>query len=74
VLDGLGAAPDGREYEAWVVSPASATPIPAGTFDGTKRIVLLTRAAPPGARVAVTLEVDGGVDRPTRPLRLVAER
>jgi len=73
-LNGLGAAPAGREYEAWVVPSGSATPVPAGTFDGTNRIVLLTRPAPPGARVAVTLEADGGVERPTRPLRLVAER
>ena len=63
----------GRDYEAWVVAPGSATPAPAGTFDGSGRIVLLTRPAPPGARVAVTLEANGGVSRPTRPLRLVAE-
>jgi len=72
-LDGLGVAPAGREYEAWVVAPGSATPAAAGTFDGSRRLVLLTRRAPPGARVAVTLEADGGVSRPTRPLRLVAE-
>lgn len=72
-LDGLGVAPDGRDYEAWVVPPGSATPLPAGTFDGSGRMVLLTRPAPPGARVAVTLEVDGGVSLPTRPLRLAAE-
>jgi hypothetical protein len=72
-LDGLGVAPAGRDYEAWVVAPGSATPAPAGTFDGSGRIVLLTRPAPPGARVAVTLEANGGVSRPTRPLRLVAE-
>jgi hypothetical protein len=72
-LAGLGVAPAGREYEAWVVAPGSATPAPAGTFDGSRRLVLLTRQAPPGARVAVTLEADGGVGRPTRPLRLVAE-
>ena len=72
-LHGLGPAPSGRDYEAWVVPPGSATPVPAGTFDGSGRVVLLTRPAPPGARVAVTLEADGGVDRPTRPLRLVAE-
>ena len=71
-LDGLGVAPAGRDYEAWVVPPGSATPVPAGTFDGSSRVVLLTRPAPPGARVAVTLETDGGVSRPTRPLRLVA--
>jgi anti-sigma-K factor RskA len=73
-LHGLGLAADGRDYEAWVVPPGSATPVPAGTFDGSDRVVLLARAAPPGSRVAVTLEVDGGADRPTRPLRLVAER
>jgi len=73
-LTGLGAAPDGYDYEAWVVPPGSATPRPAGTFAGTERIVLLSRAAPPGSRVAVTLEADGGTERPTRPLRLVAER
>lgn len=72
-LDGLGVAPAGRDYEAWVVAPGSATPAPAGSFDGSRRLVLLTRRAPPGARVAVTLEADGGVGRPTRPLRLVAE-
>jgi hypothetical protein len=55
------------------VPPGSATPLPAGTFDGSGRIVLLTRPAPPGARVAVTLEADGGVSLPTRPLRLAAE-
>ena len=74
VLNGLGRAPDGNVYEAWVVPPGSATPMPAGTFDGSDRIVPLTRPAPPGARVAVTLEADGGSERPTRPLRLVAER
>jgi hypothetical protein len=73
-LSGLGAAPDGYDYEAWVVPPGSATPLPAGTFVGTERVVLLSRAAAPGSRVGVTLEADGGGERPTRPLRLVAER
>jgi hypothetical protein len=73
-LDGLGAAPDGRAYEAWVVPPGSATPLPAGTFDGSHRIVPLTRRVPAGALVAVTLETEGGAERPSRPLRLVAQR
>ena len=73
-LNDLGLAPHGREYEAWVVPSGSATPVAAGTFDGSERIVLLSRPAPPGARVAVTLETAGGLERPTRPLRLVAER
>lgn len=72
-LDGLGAAPDGRRYQAWLVPPSSATPVPAGTFDGRDRVVLLTRPIPSGARLGVTLE-PAGVDTPTRPLRLVAER
>lgn len=73
-LAGLGPAPEGREYAAWVVPPRSATPLGAGTFDGSDRVVLLTRHVAPGARVGVTLEEAGGVGRPTRPLRLVAER
>jgi hypothetical protein len=73
-LDGLGVAPDGRDYEAWVVPPGSATPLPAGTFDGSHRIVPLTRPVPAGALVAVTLESRGGAERPSRPLHLVAER
>ncbi|GEM_PF-2797136 len=73
-LDGLGLAPPGREYEAWVVPPGSATPVSAGTFDASDRVVLLSRPVPPAALVGVTLEATGGADRPTRPLRLVAER
>jgi hypothetical protein len=73
-LDGLGAPPAGKVYEAWVVPPGSATPHPAGRFDTSERVVLLTRPVLPGARVGVTLETAGGVERPTRPLRVVAER
>ena len=35
-LAGIGSAPEGHDYEAWVVPPGSATPQPAGTFDGTE--------------------------------------
>lgn len=73
-LDGLGAPPAGRAYEAWVIPPGSATPRPAGTFDTSERVVLLTRPVLPGARVGVTLEAAGGAERPSRPLRVVAER
>ncbi len=73
-LDGLGAAPDGRRYQAWLVPPGSATPVPAGAFDGRDRVVLLTRPVRSGARLGVTLEPAAGVDSPTRLLRLVAER
>lgn len=73
-LSGLGPAPDGREYAIWVVPPGSATPVPAGAFDGSERIVSVNRPVPPGARVGVTLEDAGGAELPTRALRLVATR
>lgn len=73
-LDGLGAAPEGRVYAAWLVRPGSATPLPAATFSGAERAVLLKGRVPRGARVGVTLEVDPPPDRPSRPLRLAAVR
>ena len=73
-LDGLGPAAPGRIYQAWVVAPTSATPRPAGTFDGLSQVVPLGRRVAEGARVAVTLEHGGGSSRPSRPLRLVAVR
>lgn len=72
-LDGLGPAPAGRSYAAWVVPPGSATPRSAGTFDASERVVALERAILSGARVAVTLE-EAGASRPSRPLRLSAVR
>ncbi len=73
-LDGLNPAPAEGGYEAWVVPPGSATPAPAGMFDGTERVVLLTRPVPSGTRVGVTLEREEGAGSPSRPLRLVATR
>jgi len=73
-LDGLGPAPDGSVYQAWVVPPGSAAPLPSGTFDGTERVVSLTRPVAPKALAAVTLEPSPGADRPSRPLRLTATR
>jgi hypothetical protein len=72
-LDGLGPAPAGREYAAWVVAPGSASPLPAAAFDGRTRAVTLARRVPSGARVGVTLE-QTGASLPSRPLRLVAVR
>jgi hypothetical protein len=63
ILSEVGAAPDGKDYEAWVAEDAE--PEPAGLFEGgTDRIVLLDRPVPPGATVMVTLEDDGGAERP----------
>jgi anti-sigma factor RsiW len=65
VIDGLGAAPEGKVYEAWV-SADGKTMTPAGTFsagDGTTAVVL-DRPVPEGGLAAVTVE-DGPVDQPT---------
>ena len=61
----LGAAPDGKTYEAWVIEDGA--PRPAGLFEGGSRTAIhaLTRRVPAGAVVAVTVEPQGGVDRPT---------
>jgi anti-sigma factor RsiW len=66
VIDRLGAAPQGRTYEAWVA--AGAKPQPAGTFHGggDVNVVLLPRRVPRAGTVMVTLEKEGGVSAPTK--------
>lgn len=73
-LDGLGRAPAGSTYRAWVVPRGSAAPLAAAAFDASQRVVLLDRPVARGARVAVTLEPASAGERPSRPLRLVAVR
>ncbi len=73
-LDGLGRAPEGSVYAAWLVPRASATPLRIAAFTGADRAVQLGRAVPRGARVGVTLERAPPPERPSRPLRLVAVR
>lgn len=73
-LDGLGPAPEGTAYRAWLVAPGSATPVAVAEFDGADRAVPLDRPVEHGARVGVTLEPIPGTDEPTRRLRLVALR
>ena len=68
VVCDLQPAPKDKTYEAWVIE--GETPRPAGLFRGGGGCppVLLERAVPKGAQVAVTLEQRGGVDQPTGPL------
>jgi hypothetical protein len=69
VVCGLSRAPAGKTYEAWVIE--GNTPRPAGLFrggGGCAPPVLLERAVPTGAIVAVTLERAGGVQAPTSPI------
>jgi anti-sigma-K factor RskA len=64
-VTGLGTAPQGKTYEAWVI-PAGKPPRPAGLFDGgSSTSVRLRVAVPRHAVVAVTVERAGGVRAPT---------
>ena len=65
VVRNLEPAPDGRTYEAWVISDGVAQP--AGVFSGgSPRVaVALTRRVPAGTAVAVTIEPAGGSKVPT---------
>jgi len=64
-ITGLGAAPSGRTYEAWII-PAGASPRPAGLFPGGKTTTVRLRGTvPKKAVVAVTVEPAGGSKQPT---------
>jgi anti-sigma-K factor RskA len=60
VVRGLGAAPAGKTYEAWVITKAGARA--AGLFRGGGSTTVVPLAAvPPGAVIAATVERAGGV-------------
>ena len=65
VLTGVDQAPEGKTYEIWVIEDGE--PLPAGLFDAaeTHTVLVVDRAVPENAQIAVTLEDDGGVDAPT---------
>lgn len=69
-VSGLGAAPSGKTYEAWVIPAGGAAPKPAGLFaGGASATVRLRGTVPPHAVVAVTVERAGGSTKPhTKPL------
>jgi anti-sigma-K factor RskA len=64
VMCDLERAPEGKTYEAWVIT---GEPRPAGLFRGADDcdVKVLTRPVPRNATVAVTLEGEDGVNRPT---------
>lgn len=72
VLDGLGLAPTGKSYQAWVIKPNAKAPESAGVFAGSELIVPLAVAVQPGAAVAITIERTGGAAAPTQTPKLVA--
>jgi anti-sigma-K factor RskA len=64
-VSGLGTAPHGKTYEAWVI-PTGQAPRPAGLFPGgASSSVRLRGTVPPNAVVAVTREPTGGSPAPT---------
>jgi anti-sigma-K factor RskA len=66
-VSGFDPAPAGKAYELWVIE--GKTPRPAGLFaGGDEQVVVLTRPAPNGSTVAVTLERAGGAKVPTLPI------
>jgi hypothetical protein len=74
VLDGLGLAPTGKSYQAWVIRPGAEAPASAAVFEGSELVVPLAVAVQPGAVVAITIERAGGVPAPTQTPKIVAER
>jgi len=62
---GIGRAPAGKTYEAWVITGGRAAR--AGQFQGGQGCVAvpLARPVPSGSAVAVTVEPAGGSDQPT---------
>jgi anti-sigma-K factor RskA len=70
---GLEAPPEGQTYELWVISDG--TPVPGGTFEPSDGQVVVRLPADPSDAdlMAVTIEVDGGVDAPTGEILYSAE-
>ncbi len=73
VVHGLGTPQPGKTYEAWVI--AGGRPKPAGTFEPGRETTVheLDEPVPRGATVAVTVEREGGVDKPTGNILLSAK-
>jgi hypothetical protein len=74
VVHGLGPAPAGKVYQAWVIPPGKTAPVSAAVFRGAELVVPLGRLVEPGAVVAVTLERAGGAAGPSHAPTLVAKR
>ena len=73
VLDGLGAPPAGKAYQAWVIKPKAKAPLSAGLFSGSETIVPLSVSVKSGSVVAITIERAGGMPAPTQAPTLVAQ-
>jgi hypothetical protein len=65
VVHGLGRAPVGKSYQAWVIPPGKTVPVSAAVFRGAELVVPLGPVVEPGAVVA---------SGPSRAPTLVAKR
>ncbi len=74
VVHGLGRAPAGKSYQAWVIPPGKTVPVSAAVFGGEEPVVLLRPDVARGAVVAVTLERAGGANAPSHSPTLIAKR
>jgi Anti-sigma-K factor rskA len=75
VLDGLGLAPVGRNYQAWVQAPgARSMRLSAAVFTGVETVVPLTARVVPGSIVGITVERPGGATAPSQAYKFTAER
>jgi len=76
VLDGLGVAPVGRTYQAWVSTPRPkrSLPLSAAVFTGVETVVPLTARVHRGSLVGITVERPGGASAPTKEFRFTAQR
>lgn len=75
VLDGIGLAPVGRTYQAWVLTPRPRSiPLPGAIFSGVETVVPLSARVEPGSVVGITIERTGGAAAPTSELELTAQR
>lgn len=73
LFDGLGAAPQGHEYQAWYIDAAG--PHSAGVFQaaGGSTAVVLEGRMTAGDAVGVTVEPEGGSEAPTTEPFLVVQ-
>jgi len=78
VANHLEQVPAAKTYELWIIPANGSAPIPAGTFrpdaNGTASVILppLPQGVPAKA-FGVTIENEGGADKPTMPIVLSGE-
>ena len=65
LVSGIRHAPAGKTYELWVIDGGRAQPAGLFVVGRRGRPVLLSRPAPKGSQIGLSLERSGGADHPT---------